>query len=139
MKDPVVFLPLMHQPEKPIYRTRDYRMPEMSPQNAAILDSDQKIKNLCDNISALVDEKADMAALIKSIGREKDQLVLELKARLGEKAELTQANERLANELRSCIAEKGELQKQLAAKSGMGIQENDSALFTELKRELGQK
>jgi len=114
-------------------------MPEMSPQNAAILDSDQKIKNLCDNISALVDEKADMAALIKSIGREKDQLVLELKARLGEKAELTQANERLANELRSCIAEKGELQKQLAAKSGMGIQENDSALFTELKRELGQK
>jgi hypothetical protein len=71
----------------------------------------KQIKNLCDSINALVDEKHALMA----------------------------ANDRLANELKACIAEKGELQKQLALKSGMGIQENNSALFTELKRELGQK
>jgi hypothetical protein len=82
----------------------------------------EKIQRLCDTISKLVDEKADMAALIKTIGAEKDQLVLEYKACLG-------SNARLATELRACIAEKGELQKQLALKSGMGIHENRPETF----------
>ena len=71
----------------------------------------KQIKNLCDSINALVDEKHKLMTV----------------------------NDRMARELKACIAEKGELQKQLALKSGMGIQENNSALFTELKRELGQK
>ena len=61
----------------------------------------KQIKNLCDSINALVDEKHALMA----------------------------ANDRLANELKACIAEKGELQKQLALKSGMGIQENRPGTF----------
>lgn len=74
-------------------------------ETAAAAAAAEKIANLCDNISRLVDEKA----------------------------ELTAANERLAVELKACIAEKGELQKQLRLKNGMGIQQNQPETFSHLK------
>jgi hypothetical protein len=98
--------------------------------------SAERIRNLCDSINALVDEKHALMA----------------------------ANDRLANELKACIAEKGELQKharlfevtwglpapkdqerisvsardytdalvQLKRLSGMGLQENRPGFFQEL-------
>jgi hypothetical protein len=75
-----------------------------TPSAAAYNDLVAKNKNLCDSITRLVDEKAELAA----------------------------ANTRLAGELKAVIAEKGELQKQLAQKSGMGIQENRPGTFHDL-------
>jgi hypothetical protein len=51
----------------------------------------KQIKNLCDSINALVDEKHKLMTV----------------------------NDRMARELKACIAEKGELQKQLALKSSL--------------------
>jgi hypothetical protein len=116
---PVVFLPLMRLASDPVdkrhqshmddllARTRaQLRRPEMPDEMPVDYTDSPQVRNLKDNINALVDEKHALVA----------------------------ANERLATELKACIAEKGELQKQLALKSGLGIHENRPETFADLKK-----
>ena len=52
---------------------------------------------------------------------------------IDEKAELTQANNRLAETVKALNIEKSNLQAELKKLQGMGIQQNDPDTFTELK------
>ena len=54
---------------------------------------------------------------------------------LDENTELKAANARLGEAAKALIAEKGDLQKQLAAKSGLGVQQNQPGAFHDLQRQ----
>ena len=66
-----------------------------------------------------------------------DILTDNVNALVDEKAELSAANMRLAEQLKAVIAEKGELEQKLKRLDGMGVQQNNPEAFSQLAAAAG--